>query len=241
MAGDFDNDGEMDLIAGNIGKNNFYQPTAEKPVTIVAKDFDKNGSIDPIMFTYFKDGKGGYESYPVKFWGDLSKQSPIFRQKFDFYKDYAQTTKESLLSQEEMEGTTQLQVNFDQTVYVENLGDGKFKLTPLPLDAPKAPINDIVVSDFDKDGNLDLLLVGNDYGNETFIGRHDAFNGLFLKGRGDGSFESDPPYKSGFIVPGDAKALVELTTVLGETLIIATQNRDEILVFRNNDQSSKAN
>lgn len=232
---DFDNDGDLDFIVGNMGSNNFYQPSKEKPVTLLAKDFDNNGSIDPIMFTYLKDTDGEYKSFPVNFWGDLYGQSPLFRSKFDFYKDYAITTQENLLTEQELDGAMKLVGNYDKSSYIENLGQGKFKLTSLPIDAQIAPINGITITDFDEDGIPDILLIGNDYGNETFIGRYDALNGLLLKGTGKGEFEPIKTINTGFLVPGDAKTITQIKSIKGHKLYIITQNRGEILVYKKSE------
>lgn len=235
VAEDFDNDGDLDFIVGNMGSNNFYQPSKEKPVTLLAKDFDDNGSIDPILFTYLKDTDGEYKSFPVNFWGDLYGQSPLFRSKFDFYKDYASTTQENLLTEQELDGAMELVGNYDKSSYIENLGQGKFKLTSLPMDAQIAPINGITITDFDEDGIPDILLIGNDYGNEIFIGRYDALNGLLLKGTGKGEFEPIKPINTGFLVPGDAKTIAQIKNAKGHKLYIITQNRGEILVYKKSE------
>ena len=82
MPCDMDLDGDTDFIVGNIGENNFFHPTKTYPLTLIAKDFDNNGSIEPLLFSYFKNNQGELEQYPVSFWGDLTKLSPIFRKKF---------------------------------------------------------------------------------------------------------------------------------------------------------------
>ncbi len=232
VSADFDKDGDNDLVVGNMGRNNFYQPTKDHPVDLYAKDFDSNGSIDPILFTYIKDKQGVYESYPMNFWGDISKQSPIFRTKFNFYKEYALANQQTLLTEAELKDAKHLIGNFDKTIYVENLGNGKFAYKELPLEAQVAPVNAISISDVDNDGNLDILLIGNDFGNEMFIGRYDAFNGLLLKGDGKGSFEAIEPSVSKFVVPGDAKAMAKIKSSLGNDLFIVTQNRGNLLIFK---------
>lgn len=233
-AADFDEDGDLDLISGNLGANNFYQPSKERPVTLVAKDFDKNGSMDPITFVHFKKNQEEYESYPVNFWGDLFGQSPIFRKKFDFYRDYAMATQQTLLNEEELSGSTQLVARLDKSSYFENQGK-TFKAAALPWEAQYAPVNGIAVTDLNKDQHPDVLLVGNDYGNETFIGRYDAFNGAVLEGGNTGHFKGIPATTSGFIVPGDAKDIVTVKTSEGKTLVVVSQNRGKLLVFTAND------
>ena len=235
MAHDFDGDGDMDLVAGNLGMNNFYQPSKEKPVTLLAKDFDKNGFIDPILFSYVRSDfdDDSYESYPVNFWGDLYKQSPLFRSKYNYYREYAVATQQYLLSPEELKDATELVFNYDKTTYFENNGNGNFVSRPLPWEAQVAPINRCAVTDYNTDGNTDLLLIGNNYGNEVFIGRYDAFNGGLLKGDGKGNFEMISTLESGFLVPGDAKDMITLKNAQGQNdYIIVTQNRDNIKVFQ---------
>ena len=235
LAHDFDGDGDMDLVAGNLGTNNFYQPSKEKPVTLLAKDFDKNGFIDPILFSYVRSDfdDDSYESYPVNFWGDLYKQSPLFRSKYNYYREYAVATQQNLLSPEELKDATELVFNYDKTTYFENNGNGNFVSRPLPWEAQVAPINRFAVTDYNADGNTDLLLIGNNYGNEVFIGRYDAFNGGLLKGDGKGNFEMISTLESGFLVPGDAKDMITLKNAQGQNdYIIVTQNRDNIKVFQ---------
>ncbi|WP_051947176.1 VCBS repeat-containing protein [Muricauda sp. MAR_2010_75] len=228
---DFDGDGDTDFIVGNIGANNFYKPSKENPVTVLGKDFDGNGSMDPIVFAYFKNNDGVLESFPVNFWGDMFQQSPIFRGKFNLYKEYGLATQADIFTEAEREGALKLIGNQDKSSYIENLGNGKFKLVPLPNEAQLAPINDMLITDVDHDNHLDVLLIGNDYGNETFIGRLDALNGLLLKGDGKGSFTAIPSRKSGFTASGDAKAMGQVKTTNGKTRYVVTQNRDSLLVF----------
>lgn len=232
-AGDLDNDGDTDFVVGNLGKNNLFQPSVDKPVTIMAKDFDKNGSIDPVSFAYLKDKSGSFKSYPVNFWGDLVKQSPLFRSKFGYFREYAEATDSTLLTSQEASDAFVLKGNFDKSSYVENLGNGSFKIHDLPIEAQLAPLNDIVLTDLDGDGNQDILAVGNDFGNETFIGRYDALNGIYLKGNGKGSFEAIPNDEIGFLAPQDAKSIAAVKSATGGKLYFVTQNKGTLLVFEN--------
>jgi hypothetical protein len=114
--------------------------------------------------------------------------------------------------------------------YIENLGGGKFKLSALPVQAQVAPVNGVVVDDIDNDGNLDLVMVGNDYGNEVFSGRYDAFIGLVLKGDGKGGFSPSSPSATGFKIDGDAKALVKLAGT-DKDVYVASQNKGALKAF----------
>ena len=229
-SGDFDRDGDVDYIAGNLGQNNFYHTSADRPVKVFAKDFDGNGSVDPITSCYFKMEDGSMQLCPVHFWEELNSQSPRFRRQFSSFKQYGKTKTEKLLSPKDLKGALILEGNYSATSYVENLGNGKFKLTPLPIEAQLAPVFGIVTDDFDKDDKQDALLIGNDYGNEIFSGRADAFHGLMLKGKGNGTFDVIKNRDSGFDVRHDGKSLVKL---LGpnEELILASQNKDSLRSF----------
>lgn len=234
---DFDNDGDIDFVVGNMGANNFYQPSKERPISLIAKDFDNNGTIDPVMFAYFRTNFDSqkFESFPVNFWGDLYGQSPIFRKKFNSFKAYSKSTQSTLFSQEELAGSQHFVGNYDRSICLENLGDGTFAFRQLPWEVQIAPINGILALDFDEDNHMDVLLIGNDFGNEISIGRYDAFNGAVLKGNGKGDFEVVPPEQSGFMVDGDAKHIIYLKNAIGKNpYIIVTQNRGSLKIFQKN-------
>jgi hypothetical protein len=89
----------------------------------------------------------------------------------------------------------------------------------------------MISRDFDGDGNLDLLLVGNDYGMDPYSGRHDAFMGLYMKGGGNGNFLPQSSATSGFYVKGDAKGLAWVHTASKGDIVIVTQNQDSLLAF----------
>jgi enediyne biosynthesis protein E4 len=101
----------------------------------------------------------------------------------------------------------------------------------MPIEAQVAPVYGILSEDIDEDGNLDVVMTGNDYGMEPYSGRHDAFNGLCLKGDGKGNFTPLTVQQSGFFVKGDAKALATIHAAGNKELLVATQNQDSLRVF----------
>lgn len=228
--GDFDRDGDTDYIAGNLGLNNQYNITKTQPLRVYGKDFDGNNSMDALLTCYIKSLDGTVREYPAHFWDELNQQSPKFRRLFSRYKEFAKAEITDILSPKDLEGATILKTNYAASSYIENKGGGKFAVTPLPQVVQVAPVNGITVTDVNSDGNLDVLLIGNDFGNEVFVGRSDAMNGITLLGNGAGQFEAVTSSASGFYVPGDAKALVAITSPKG-TLIVATQNRGPLRVF----------
>ncbi len=231
-AGDFDRDGDTDYVVGNLGQNNAYQVTPSCPLRIVAKDFDGNGSIDPVLGCYMRESwsDSTRKLFPVHFWDELNSQSPKFRRKFTRYRQYSKATLDNLLPEADMKDALVMDANYMESSYVENLGNGKFAIRTLPKLVQVAPVNGMLAYDVNEDGNLDVMMVGNDYGNEVFAGRYDAFTGLILLGDGKGSFRVLPSAASGFYVPGDAKALVRLQSPAGDRFV-ASQNRKNLTVF----------
>lgn len=230
-AADFDNDGDIDYAVGNLGLNTHYKASKEQPLSVYAKDFDNNESMDAILVNYIKNKEGEMLPYPMASRDDLISQMIHIRRKFPRYEDYGEATINEILSKEELGGALILHATNFASSYIENLGEGKFKMTPLPKEAQFAPVFGMLPDDIDSDGNMDLLLVGNNYGTEVFTGRYDAMIGLYLKGNGKGGFSSQPLGKSGFFVDGDAKGLAKLRSTNGEDLYIVTQNQDSLKVF----------
>ena len=125
------------------------------------------------------------------------------------------------------------------TVWIENIGNGHFKMHQLPTEAQFAPVNAIVANDLDNDGNIDLLLGGNEYQTEISTGRYDASYGQFLKGDGRGLFTSVKPTQSGFIVSGDMKNLKTFTNKNQHQFVLAAVNNDSLKCFEINKKNKK--
>ena len=200
--GDFDNDGDTDYIVGNLGQNSFHHTSDEYPLSVYAKDFDKNRSLDAIVTIFLKDQKGVKREYTAMNRDDIVSQLPGVRKKFLTYKEFAKADIHQIFPEDEMQGALILRANNFKSCYLKNNGDGKFELQPLPDLAQWAPLNGMVVDDFNGDGNPDVAMSGNDYGNEVFNGRYDAMNGLVLLGMVTGILKNSRYCKPGFLFPG---------------------------------------
>jgi len=230
-AGDFEHNGRIDYIVGNVGLNTFYKGSDKYPVYITAKDFDNRGVFDAFPSLFLKDQDGELKEFPANTRDDIVKQMISMRKKFQNYKSYATATMDSVITPEMRKGAIRLKANTMQSCYIRNDGNGNFTMIPLPIEAQISQLNGIVVDDFDGDGNLDVALSGNDFGTEVATGRYDAFNGLLLKGDGKGNFKPLTIQQSGIYIPGDGKALVKLRGAKGDYLIAASQNKDVMKVF----------
>ena len=231
VAGDFRNVGRTDYIVGNLGRNSLMQASQQYPVYITAKNFDKSGySAVPSIF--LKDESGELKEFPMAGRDDMAKQMISMKKKFTNYKSYAKATLENVLSKEQLEGALRLKANMLKSCYMRNDGNGKFTLIPLPVQAQLSVINGMEVGDFDNDGNLDVMMNGNDYGTDASIGRYDALNGLILKGNGSGAFKPLSIVESGIYIPGNGKALVKLRNSKREVLVTASQHKDYLKIFK---------
>ncbi|OLY91616.1 Repeat domain-containing protein [Cnuella takakiae] len=231
--GDFDNDGDMDYVAGNLGKNAFYRNRNGKPVCITAADFDQNGSYDaiPSLFIPTSATDTTLKEFPGPLRDDMSKQMISMRSKFQTYQAFAKAALPEVLTDEQRKGAIRLEANQLQSVLVRNDGAKGFSVVPLPLAAQVAPLFGMVAEDFDADGNLDLAITGNDYSVEAAIGRYDALNGLVLRGDGKGGFSPLTLAQSGLYLPGAGKAMVYLQGVGGRMLVAASQTKGPLKIF----------
>ncbi|WP_138477637.1 VCBS repeat-containing protein [Dyadobacter bucti] len=216
---DVDGDGKKDIIAGNIGLNSQIKVSSSEPGELYFADFDKNGSIDP-FFCFYIQGK----SYPFVSRDELNDQIYPMRKKFPFYKDYANASIKEIFAAEDLAKATRLTVTEARSVCFLNR-NGQFQKQVLPLQAQFAPVYAILVRDFDKDGNLDLLLLGNKTDNRLKLGSMDANYGCLLSGDGKGGFTYVDQPHSGLSVTGDVKSCIEILIGKQPHLVIGTFNQ----------------
>ncbi len=228
---DFDGDGDMDYVAGNEGLNSWFKANEKDPITAYSSDFDNDGRFDVVITQYLLSKDGLHRAYPVHFKSDLSKQLDMMKKKFTTYESYSNATIDSLFSPDELINAQKSIANWMTSSFIENLGNGKFAISPLPQAAQLAPVSSMFAADVNSDGHTDLLVVGNNYTNSVFWGPMDALNGLVLLGDGKNGFKPMEYTTSGFFVPGGAKDMVRLKLNSGKELLVVSQNRDSLKVF----------
>jgi hypothetical protein len=225
---DFDQDGDVDLVAGNLGLNARYPAQSESVVELFADDFDKNGSYD-IVFSYFQNGN----RYPLRGRDCFVAQNPAIELKFPSYASFAAATVEDIYTKKAIRNALHVQAKNFASCYLQNQGNGRFEIFHLPNESQLSPLQDILIQDFDRDGNLDILAAGNMYNVEVVTPRFDGGVGILLTGDGRGSFEALPAWESGFFAPGDVKSLSLLTQGSNqEKLILVGNNNGALQVFK---------
>jgi hypothetical protein len=229
---DIDHDGDVDILAGNIGLNNPFHINSNQPAELVAKDFDGNGIIENIFCYYIKDNNGKYQLSSGISRNEWVVQMPSIKKRFGQNSSYAKATMNEIFTEELMDGAMVLKCSEARSGYFENDGKGKFSFHAFPLIAQQAPVNAILCTDVDNDGFTDIILAGNEYQAAVMTGRYDASYGLCLKGDGKGNFILLSPIMSGLIIDGDVKDLKLLTIGKQEKIFIAAVNDQLLKAFK---------
>ena len=225
-SGDFDADGDMDFVAGNLGLNYKYKTSTEEPFDIYYKDFDGNGSGDIVLGYHSND-----KHYPLRGFSCSSEQIPGLKKEIKKYDLFASMEINEVYGKMNLENALHYTADTFVSYYIENLGDGGFKMIPLPSEAQFTNINDVLIEDFNGDGNLDFLSIGNLYVSEIETPRSDAGIGVLLIGDGKGGFKTMDYSKTGFFASGDAKNLLKIT-VSNKEIIVVANNNDKLQLFQ---------
>ena len=223
---DFDNDGDIDFVAGNLGENYKYKASAEFPFEIYCADFDQSGTYD-IVLGYYNE----QELFPLRGRQCSSEQMPFIKKKFPDYESFGRATLADVYGMESLEKALHYQAKTFSTSYIEHKGVNdngipQFEVRKLANAAQLSSVNAIAVNDYNLDGNLDIVLAGNLYASEVETPRNDASVGLFMTGDGQGNFKEVPAYESGLHLPGDVKKIKKIShgQYAGESLLVAKNN-----------------
>ncbi|MFL5483496.1 MAG: VCBS repeat-containing protein [Gemmatimonadaceae bacterium] len=226
VAGDFDGDGKVDFIVGNLGLNTRLQASPNAPVTMYVKDFANNGFPQQIL-AYYNNGK----QYPLPLRDELLQSIAPLRDRYPTYKSFANQTVADVFPAKELEGALVKNAYTFATSFIRNNGDGSFSVTPLAAEAQVAPVYGLLAGDFAGTGKTDLLLAGNFDGVNPEIGTMTAGFGTYLRNEGKGHFTPLREQQSGFEVPGQARDIQRVRTRSG-VLYIVVRDNDKPLVFQ---------
>lgn len=201
LVSDFNSDQRPDLLIGNIGLNAQFQASDKEPLEMYYKDFDNNGSVDPIFSFYIQ-----HKRYPYLTRDELLSQLPGLRKRFSDFKSYSDITTEQLFEANELKSAGYLVANHLSTTCFINQSNAKFKAVVLPKEAQYAPIYAMEVIDYNKDQHPDILLCGNNSNFKIRLGKFDANFGVLLQGDGRGNYRYIPQSESGFNIWGDVRS-----------------------------------
>ncbi len=225
---DFDKDGDVDLVAGNMGTNTRIRTSPSNPAVVYARDFDANGSTDAFICHMFSDSL----VYPMNSRDELIDQVRSLRKTIPTYQAYANMTMDQLIPAAELsKGLVEKAYTF-HTSWFENDGKGSFIIHALPGLAQVSQVNSLLTGDFNADGNPDILMAGNNYALSPVQGRLDAGTGLILASDGKGGFRQLTSAESGFFAGRDVRKVIRVKSIDGRILFITGNNDDVLQVFK---------
>lgn len=216
---DVDQDGDMDFLVGNLGRNTKYRVSHEFPRVIYHGHF--SGAAQPVLLEgYYENGT----LYPVRGFDELSRILPVLRGRFRNFHEFSSATLEEIFTPEALAQAAQWRMNTTDSGVLVNDGMGRFKFEPWPARAQLAPVNDIAVGPLDPAGQPIVVLAQNDFSPQGLAGRFDGGLSLILVVNNQGQFKAISPSESGIVVPGEARkiALVDIDDDGSIDLIIGT-------------------
>ena len=228
---DLDNDGDDDLVVGNLGENNKFHPSADHPLTIYTNDFDDNGTLDIVLSKY-----QGNKHYPVRGRECSSQQMPFIQEKFPSYQSFAEAEMTEIYSAEKLNAASRHDIH-TMSSYVLWNEDGAFNKMRLPWLAQLGPITSVLPMDVNNDGLQDLLLAGNWFDTEPETVAYDGSHGCCLINR-NGSFEAIDQATSGWFAPWNIRSMVALRRSMGLPFIILGVNDGPMRAYQINQLPS---
>ncbi|MFN3939101.1 MAG: FG-GAP repeat domain-containing protein, partial [Chitinophagales bacterium] len=217
---DVDEDGDLDFIGGNSGTNQQIKADKEKPASVIAADLDGNGTIDPVISYYYNDTM----SYPVASRDDMLDQVLPLRKKFVKYETYAQVNAHTFYPGLNLDTIPKLFAHTFASAIFKNDGKGNFIFYSLPVEAQIMPVNCILAKDYNSDGNMDLLLAGNNLNVRPELARADVGYGIMLAGDGKGNFDALNYFESGVLIQGEVRDMQQITIGDKQYIVIAKNN-----------------
>ena len=224
---DVDNDGDIDLVAGNLGLNSRLKASDKQPVRLYYNDFDDNEKKEQILSYYV----GGRE-IPFANKSELEKKLPILKKRFLYAEDFAKATLPDLFSTDKLEKATVLSANYFSNAILINNGHLNFTIQALPWQAQLTSYRDAIVINANNDSLPDLLMVGNYYDNNIEMGRYDADFGTVLINKGHASFACETVI--GLQIKGQTRHIRKIDIKKKEAFILA-RNNDSTMVIRFKD------
>ncbi|MEL7145091.1 MAG: hypothetical protein AAFO69_01885, partial [Bacteroidota bacterium] len=225
---DVNDDGKLDILAGNLGLNYKYKASSEEPFHVFYNDFDENGSGDIVLGYHDDDG----DLYPLRGRQCSSDQIPSISEKFKTYDEYGSANLDEVYGGSSLKESLHLTARNFASLLMVNKGGNQFEINQLPRMAQISSVNSFIVEDFDGDMIKDILYAGNLYPVEVETTRNDASFGGLLKGDINGKYQYFGTSDTGFSAGGDVKHLASIPLADGTMGILIVRNDSKLDLFR---------
>ncbi|WP_185154119.1 VCBS repeat-containing protein [Fulvivirga sp. M361] len=223
---DFDNDGDLDIIGGNLGLNSKLRASKDQPLTLYVNDFDGNGKIEQVLTHYIQ---GEEHIFQTK--DELVKSLNSIKKDYLSYQKFAEAGLKDIFTEDQLENATKYYAYVLETSYIENLGNGQFSIKPLKKPVQFSSVQALLAEDLDHDGNEDIMVTGNYYHTNIQMGRYDASFGHILLGDGKGNFQYPTHNKSGFFVK-EATIAIKKLKVGNDIYFIIVRNNNSPVFYK---------
>ncbi len=220
---DFDGDGDLDILAGNLGQNSRFHPTPSEPVRLYVSDLDNNGQVDQILTYYLKNKELPFATYE-----EITKTLPGLKKKFLYARDFAKASLPDIFGKDKLAKSVHREANTFQSMYFENTGGLNFKPYPLPDELQFSTLNACALADLDGDGRMEAILGGNFYECNIEMGRYDANFGNVLHFSTTGAMQAYP--LGDLHVSGQVRRIKSLK-IGNKTAFVFARNNDKCLVL----------
>ena len=221
---DINNDGNIDLIAGNLGLNSKLKASEKEPVSMYYNDFDNNGKKEQVL-TYYLEG----QEIPFATKQELDRQLPYLKKKFLFAADFAKSSLNTLFGADKLKEADKFTADYFSNAILINKGNLKFEIKALPFQAQLSSFRDAVVVNANNDDLPDILMMGNYYDNNVELGRQDADFGTILINKGGGNFEYQT--LNGLVVKGQVRHIKPILIGNQKAFVLA-RNNDSLMIIK---------
>ncbi len=220
---DIDNDGDIDLVAGNLGLNSRLKANEQEPVKMYYNDFDDNGRKEQVL-TYFMNGR----EIPFANKDELQRQIPMLKKKFLYAEQFAKADLTTIFSAEKLKQSQVRKADYFSNAILINNGSLNFSVQALPWLAQLSSYRDAVVVDANRDNLPDILLMGNYYKNNIQMGRYDGDFGTILLNKGKGNFSAENI--NGLSIKGEVRHIKKIQ-LNGKQAFVLVRNNDAAMII----------